>query len=531
MWKYQGSQLISSYRDEAMGKRFRLIWTLVAGYVTLGTFATVASAQGPIRVESSQVLVPAVVFDKKLYALTDQKHHKHSLSYLIAHDPHFWDSIAVRGLAAKDFHLFEDGQPREILSVAFEAPDFSIVQDNLGKHPEIIGTGGGRWMYPDLLAADSSVWLPWPQYVIAYVPSVSPAGSCHQIQVKLARPNLIVWARSEYCNTPHPASDPLNGTEFGKQMDDDLTSAQESKIDLKLQAVALSGNTDDARVNIHLAFPSTSLKHEFKNGTLYATIGASGVVYNKDGSVAARFSDFACCDYGNSSKPSSGVQREENLPDQEAAMIPNAYETQMNLPPGEYDIRVVLSDGEKFGRKQIPLIVQNPDQKQPTISEIALCRRIRKVPTDSTETPVKLPGSYTPLVTRGVEFTPTADPHFKRTEMLYAYFEVFDPRVSAQNATKLTAHLKIVDAQTGVLRTEFGPVDAASYIKDGTSRFSIGRGIDLSGFDEGQYQLQIRVTDSTGGSTPWRKANFFVLDNTLKPLEELHTSCSISLKC
>src|SRR5277367_4049833 len=125
--------------------------------------ATIAAAQGAIRVESRRVLVPTVAFDKKLYTLTSKNHHGHTLSYRIAHDPHFWDSIAIRTLTAKDFNLYEDGQEQSVESVSLEAPIFSIVDDNLGKHPESVGTGGGRWTYPDLANAGEGLWLPWPQ--------------------------------------------------------------------------------------------------------------------------------------------------------------------------------------------------------------------------------------------------------------------------------------------------------------------------------------------------------------------------------
>jgi hypothetical protein len=159
--------------DQAtMRQRHSLIWGVPCGF---RKFCRLVTLRDPIRVESHQVLVPTVVFDRKLYALTDKKHHnKHSLAHLLAHDPHFWDSIAVRGLLAADFRLLEDGQEQKILSVAFEAAAFSIVGDNLGRHAETIGSGGGRWTYPDLDDTDHGVWLPWPQYVIAYVPSPSP---------------------------------------------------------------------------------------------------------------------------------------------------------------------------------------------------------------------------------------------------------------------------------------------------------------------------------------------------------------------
>jgi hypothetical protein len=493
-----------------MIKRCGLLLPFFTGSLAIFGLAAITPAQGPIRVESRQVLVPTVVFDKKLYTLIDKKDRKHSLSYLIAHDPHFWDSIAIRTLTAKDFYLYEDGQEQRILSVALEAPIFSIVDDNLGKHPESIGTGGGRWTYPDLANAEASLWFPWPQYVIAYVAPPSPPGGCHQIRVDVGRHNLVVWSRSEYCNTPKPAADPLNGTEFGKQMEEDLESGEPGKIDLKLQAVALYGVEETARVNIRLEFPWKSLRHEFNDDTLNATIGSAGMIYNRDGSIAARFSDFACCDYGNSNKPSSTAQGSENRYDRDTSMIPDGYETEIDLPPGEYEIQVVISDGEKFGRQQMPLVVKRPDEKQTSISDVALCRRVRKIPTEVQDVPAKMAGSYVPLVSKGVEFTPTANLFFKRNEMLYAYFEVFDLQNSAQTTTKLKAQLIIVDAKTGNVKIEFEPVDAARYVQAGSWLVRIARGIDLNNLQQGEYQLLVRATDSAGTYTEWHTATFVI---------------------
>jgi hypothetical protein len=506
--------------DQAtMRQRHSPIWGFIAGFVSFCALAPLSNAQGPIRVESHQVLVPTVVFDTKLYALTDKKHHnKHSLAYLIAHDPHFWDSIAVRGLVAADFHLLEDGQEQKILSVAFEAPAFAIVADNLGRHAETIGSGGGRWTYPDLDDTDHGVWLPWPQYVIAYVPSPSPADSCHKIQVNMGRRNLAVWSRAEYCNTPHPSSDPLNGTEFGKKMEGELISTAPGKMDLNLQAVCLYGQAGEARVNIQLKFPWRSLRREFKNGILYASIGAEGAVYNKDGSVALRFSDFACCDYGNSGQAPSDAPASENSATRNTSMIPDGYKTQLDLAPGEYDLRVVVSDGEKFGREQIPLTVKNYQEKIPAMSAIALCRRIRKVPADSAQAPSSLPGNYVPLISRGVEYIPSANDSFRQYEMLYAFFEIYDPAPAGQAATQLKAHLIIADAKTGDVTIDFALVDAGPYIKPNASVYRVGRGIDIRTLPPGLYQLEAQATDSMGRSTPWQKATFLVEAGLLSPL-------------
>jgi len=274
-----------------------------------------AAGQDAIRVHSDEVLVPTVVFDKELYAQlnTLKAHHRDSYSHMVTKNSKLWDDIAVKYLTAKDFHLFEDGQEQKIQTVRLEPPGFRVVQDNLGKHPETIGTGGGIWAYPDRPATDQTAWLAWPQYVIAYVPPVSAAGSCHQIQVKVERAKLVVWTRSEYCNTPHPATDPLNGTEFGKKLEAAARSAKDAKFDLAVHVASFTGSRTGARVYVSMSFPWQSLAHEFRDGTLYATIGSLVQVYGKDGTLAARYSDFACCDYGNQGAPKKNAQTAPSL--------------------------------------------------------------------------------------------------------------------------------------------------------------------------------------------------------------------------
>ena len=84
-------------------------------------------AQDPIRVESNQVLVPVVVLNDKLYTRLKKAQleaHQHRAQLV--------DTLAIRGLSVKDFHLFEDGQQQTVQSVAPEAPGFSMVRDNFG---------------------------------------------------------------------------------------------------------------------------------------------------------------------------------------------------------------------------------------------------------------------------------------------------------------------------------------------------------------------------------------------------------------
>lgn len=410
------------------------------------------------------------------------------------------------GLTEKDFHLFEDGVEQKIQRAQLEPPAFRVVEDNLGKHPEIVGSGGGLWAYPDTPETDMRVWLAWPQYVLAYAPQKSPAGSCHQIQVKVERANLEVWTRSEYCNTDHPASDPLIGTEFGKQLQAKANPGTLSDIDLKMKVWAFADNPDAARVYVSLDFPWQALLYEFRDGTLYTTVGSLVMVYRKDGTLAARYSDFACCDYGNEKKSNASERQTElqhvaaQLPEVEA-LLPNRYETQFALPPGEYEVRAVLSDGVHFGVQEAPLAVASYNASKLGISDVVLSRRARKVPPEATEAEAQVAKSYTPLISKGVEFTPTPNPQFWSTDTLFAYFEINDPLADGQPGAKVQVNMRITDTESGTEVDRFAPVDTKTYSKAGSPLIAVARGVPLKRLTPGVYRLDVQARNAEGKST------------------------------
>jgi hypothetical protein len=506
-----------------------------AVFLAQGLFlAQNAAAQDPIRVQSDEVLVPTVVFDKDLYAQLNvqQPHHRHSYGQLVAKDAKLWDEIVVKNLAVKDFRLFEDGREQTIQSAKLEPPAFRLVEDNSGKHPEIVGSGGGLWAYPDLPKTDPSIWLAWPHYVLAYVPPKSEVGSCHQIQVKVERAKLTVWTRSEYCNTPHPATDPLNGTEFGAKLENAAKSKASNGIDLKLRVAAFEDAPNGARIYVATSFPSESLQHEFRNGTLYATIGSLVMVYGKDGAVAARYSDFACCDYGDKKESSNTHNASEEKPSVSSTTtdhpLPDRYQSQFSLPPGEYVIQVVISDGLHFGTQERALTVGNYDPGKLSLSGLMLSRRIRKQSQDATDETDRVADSYPPLVSKGVEFTPTANTDFFRDNTLFAYFEITDPIAAGQPASKVLANLRIVSSKSGSVADTFVPVDISTYARAGNSVIPVGRGIMLKNLPPGSYRLEVQASDSQGQNSQWRSADFTVMEAPPLELRDVPPSQELS---
>ncbi len=391
-----------------------------------------------IRVESHQVLVPTTVFDKdRTTAILTQTEsdcvikNAEALNRLRPDDAYIpidcHELGEIGDLTAKDFRIFEDGIEQKIQNVTRERSHDIIVRDNVARHDEYSNTARGKWSYPD---PPSQVgFIPGAAsyfYRIAYAPPHSEEGKCHRIKVKVHRRNLSVSYRNRYCYIEHSSFDPLNGTPFGGQMEANATSGQAGGIDLFLQSSFFYVHADAVRVDLTLEFPWNSLKREWIDGNLYRTIGILGMVSQKEGGFVSRFSDLECCSSDFSKPPP--LSEHTPHPELDFLEIPTRYETQIDVPPGEYSLQVVLSDGTKFGRVQVPLTMDEYDGKQLAISSVVLCKRFRNAAVAAQEAATaNLAPEYVPLVSKGVQFTPAGDTRFKKGEPLFAYFEVYEP--------------------------------------------------------------------------------------------------------
>ena len=427
--------------------------------------------------------------------------------------------MAVRDLTAEHFHVLEDGQELKVERVTSEPQvDPPLVRDNLGEYMEFVGFGGGKWVIPiPWNPADpstvSNIYPELPGYLIAYEPPASPNGACHQITVKVDRPDTLVYSRSEYCNTIHAAGDPLKGTKLGHKMASTLSSRKKGQIDVRSAAFAPLGNKSAAGVQIFVEFPLKPLVSRigFAGCPIPTqTVSVFGKVYSSNGTLAAQFSDIASW---HADDLSVGPYSETTGYDWAVCSFyePNLYETRLPLAPGQYKMQLVFSDGLDFGRTEIPLTVDSNDRKHLAISGIAVARRFREVPAGSHGVTTPLPGNYVPLVSNGVEITPTADTRFRKDEPFHFYFEVYEPQQPESQGGTFLAHLRIVDAKTGSVAKELQPVDAASYGMPGEPVVPIGGGIDISNLPNGSYRLEVQATDSAGNSTPWRATEFTIV--------------------
>jgi hypothetical protein len=576
-----------------------------------------------IRVESNEVLVPVQVYDTRLLGVmrygseipctvTDERKLLDLRLDEVYTPTDCHEFGEVRGLSARDFHLFEDGIEQKIQKATLVLGSIVLVRDNYPRHIEYSGTPAGRWIWPDALfparppapvvtvstvsgtlpagqysvriayldcalfvcgSGPTIVTLPtagrltvnsppalsgtgtyyvyigtakgsekmqghskigtsfvqsstlrsgeaeasenWETsspyfYLIGYVPSKSSEGKCHKITVKVDRHDSFVYYRDQYCYVSHSASDPLKGTKFGEQMEGYGNSEKSGKIPFHVQTGIFYKDADNARLNLALEFPWQSLSVDRSNGYLYATIGMLGLVYRKNGPLLARFSDCAYCSAFH--RPESYISG-EGPPRQllDEVDIPTGYQTEMDLTPGEYEMRLVLSDGTKFGLIRVPLTVDQFDGNHLDVSSVVLCKRFRHAQVAEEEArAANLSPKYVPLVSKGVQLMPTGDTTFRKGEPLFAYFEVYEPLLTGTPAATVQTQLRITDVKTGQLKVDTGWRSAADWIEPGKSAIHIAEQIAVDKLPAGSYRLDVQATDSAGKSTVWRAANFTV---------------------
>ena len=568
------------------GTSWRGALVAVAGLFSVAVLATVAQIKDPpaastqatepqrrLTVQTNLVLVPVFVYDPARMAGAPKEEMPCARATVVTffklaptepYLPKDCDVTEVQGLTAQDFRLFEDGAEQQIKT--FETGAWrTVVRDNLGWHLAASATPRGIWSLRELSTLKKVPFVTTDFHILGYVPRDIKEG-CHRIRVEVNRPNLLVFARDEYCDGQSP-SDPLLGTRQGKEFERVLASDKRGKIRLSLRAATFYTSGNQSLVDICLRLPNDLYrKWDPSNWTLYARIGLMGVIRSTDGTVAARFSDllypsyWPTFDQGGSkfiaweqgtTNLSTGIPRlvtsgsagkvatsdsgtgngtlalsfpriaSEIAPDETAIKtgldssdpfwLPTRYETQVDLPAGDYHLEVLLNDGWNFGRAEMPLSIEAYDGKQLALSSVALCKSLRSAAVAAKEAgQANFAPQYSPLVSKDILFTPTGEMSFAKGEPLFAYFEVYEPQLAENPALPVSVHLRILDSNTGKPIEDFAPIDAAAYRQAGSSMLHIGRKVPIDQLPTGNYRLEVQATTSMGRSTAWQRTNFEV---------------------
>lgn len=538
----------------AKARRPASVWmsTLVLAAI-LSALGSASEAQDAfsIRVEPHQVIVPTFVFVRDVMKTLSRKEWNCSLANAETfyktrlsdpYQPAVCDETTMRDLTVADFRLFEDGAEQNIQEVALQRVPIVNVRDSSGWHTEFSGTPIGRWSTSDLGPLlvpgdtgyrDSTGWHPgfyyapaqWGAnlglrylpgdagyfYRIAYVPPKSEEGSCHQVKIETTRANAVVFARGEYCNIRHAPLDPLQSTVLGDLLLTNANSGQKGKLQtwMRMRTATFSTAAHQGRVDISLTFPWSKFRREWRQGKLVADIGVLGLVYDLKGNQVKRFSDFGCC---SNDRPDfmRGKHANDADPQREPTLLPSRYEAQVDLPPGEYKLRMVLGDGEKFGLAESIFSIEPYDGATLATSPLILCNRFRDAKAAAQEDEAaSLAPLYIPFVSKGAQFSPAPDSRMYFGQRLFAYFDVEDALVPGGSA-KVQMQLKVLRAKHGEVEVDTGPRDLSSWFAPGSAVAHVAEEIVVDKLRPGWYRVEVQASDSAGRTSAVRSANFEV---------------------
>ena len=431
----------------------------------------------------------------------------------------------ARGLTAEQFHVFDNGAEQRINY--FKETEFPA---------EI-----GDWIFnPTAHATWGTLFhgtAPSVSYLVGYVPPVLQPGECHTIKI-VVQNRYVNQNRDGYCEMS--SSKPQmtqEETKLESRMRSFANSTARGAMNVSMRAFAfwssgvLSLATQTASAGVAPLLPASDFTyvvevHDSKApaavtiatefGSPYqlwiapcrknAAIHVLGMVYKTDGELEGEFGDTFRCEMWNIATP-------EPIKKFTAAYgVPNVFDTQIELRPGEYELRVVVTDGKNFGRAQIPLRVHPLDAQALTVSDVVLSSILRDaswILRDATDVAPD-PIVPTPLVSKNVQFLPMPDTQLRSGNPLSVYFEIYEPLLETTKVD-VSYSLKITDLKTGSLVMNTGAMSAADWVVPaGNPVIPIGLRVATEKLPKGSYRLEIQASDSAGRQTDWRQTNFTV---------------------
>jgi VWFA-related protein len=331
-------------------------------------------------------------------------------------------------------------------------------------------------------------------YFLGYAPPDGPQGTCHALKVKMDRGGMQVRARSGYCTAK--SKDMLAGKPEGSALEAHANATDKGTIAGTLETPFFYTSANEARVNVAMEFPSTSIDFAKDKGKYHADMKILGIAYRPDGTVGARFSDDVPLD----------LEKDEL---KQFAQKPMRYSNQFQIAPGQYRLEVVLSaGGQGFGKFEAPLSIDPYDGKSFIASAIAMSNQLSVVDGLGAGVAADLLSDRTPLIANHVEIVPSPNNHFKKTDQVAFYAQVYDPHLVDPNPPALRISFNIVDLKSGQVVMGSHGLDPALFIEKGNTVVPLGLKLPLDQLAPGSYRLDFQANDGSGAVTPIRSVKF-----------------------
>jgi hypothetical protein len=315
--------------------------------------------------------------------------------------------------------------------------------------------------------------------------------------VKLDRGGTEVRSRTGYCNAR--PTDMLIGKPIEKQLETEATGSQAGSIHGLMQTPFFYSGPNVARVNLSMEIPGDALALNKEKGKYRSNLNVLGIAYKPDGTVGARFSDTLNLE----------MEKDEA---KDFAKHPYHYENQFDAVPGTYKLTVVLTGGgESFGKFEKPLVIEPFDGKSFALGGVVLSTNFQRVDQISANVDSTLLEDHTPLIVKGMQFTPAANYQFKKTDNIVLYSELYAPQLMADKPMRVGAGYRIYDkANKQVFSTGGVPLD--DFINKGNSVVPFALKVQVKDLPAGTYRIVLSGVDEKGKQTSPRETEITVTD-------------------
>jgi VWFA-related protein len=332
-------------------------------------------------------------------------------------------------------------------------------------------------------------------YLLSYTPSREPDGTCRPLRVKVSRGE--VRARMGYC-AAKPAGT-VQASAALEGLESRAAGSAAGNMAASIQLPYFYTAPDQARVNLAMEIAPSGIPFEKVKGKPHAELNIAGAAYNSNGSVAARFSDSVKLDFQNDKELEAFVSR------------PFHYENQIQIPSGQYRVRVAFSAGkEGFGKVEAPLVVEPYDSRTLALSAVALSKERRSGGGLAAGLDDSLVESGGALMYRGAQIVPSGASRFLKTEPCSFYFEIYDRLLAGPDPPVVEFQIRVLDRKTGQAVADTGKVSAAGSTRRGNPVAPVVFSLPIASFPAGAYRVEIRATHGAGPEAPIRTADFEV---------------------
>ncbi len=330
--------------------------------------------------------------------------------------------------------------------------------------------------------------------MLGYSPSDELDGSCHTLRVKLDRHGTSVRSRTGYCNAR--AKDFLKGKPVTNQLEAVAVGKSAGSVGGSLEAPFIYTSPNQARVDVAMEIPSSSVTFSKEKGKYHAVIDVLGIASRPDSSVGARFSDEVVLD----------LEKDEW---KRFTAKPMRYDNQFEISSGQYRLTVVLSaGGQSFGKYEAPLAIDPYDGKTFTLSALALSDQVQAAAGLGGALEADLLSDRMPLLLKNMEVVPSASNHFKRTDSVAVYAQLYDPGLATATPPTLHVSYVIIDVKSGKPVAVGNDIDPSTYMEKGSPVLPVGLKVPVDQLPPGPYRIEIQAYDGSGVRTAIRHVDF-----------------------